>query len=67
VRIWTGDIEIHISADVAYAIMQYWRVTGDDAFMRDYGAEMILETARFWADRAEPEEVTASCAMPTAT
>jgi beta-phosphoglucomutase len=56
VRIWTGDIEIHISADVAYAIMQYWRVTGDDAFMRDYGAEMILETARFWADRAEPEE-----------
>jgi beta-phosphoglucomutase len=57
VRIWTGDIEIHISADVAYAIMQYWRVTGDDAFMRDYGAEMILETARFWADRAEPEEV----------
>ncbi len=55
VRIWTGDIEIHISADVAYATMQYWRVTGDDAFMRDYGAEMILETARFWADRAEPE------------
>ena len=55
VRIWTGEIEIHISADVAYALMQYWRVTGDDAFMRDYGAEMILETARFWADRAEPE------------
>lgn len=57
VRIWTGEIEIHISADVAYALVQYWRVTGDDAFMRDYGVEMILETARFWADRAEPEEV----------
>lgn len=56
VRIWTGDIEIHISADVAYAIVQYWRATGDDAFMRDYGAEIILDTARFWGDRAELEE-----------
>lgn len=55
VRIWTGDIQIHISADVAYAIMQYWRITGDDGFMRDYGAEIILDTARFWASRAEPE------------
>jgi beta-phosphoglucomutase len=56
VRIWTGDIEIHITADVAYALIQYWRVTGDDEFMRDYGAEMILDTARFWGDRAELEE-----------
>ncbi len=55
IRIWTGDIQIHISADIAYAVDQYWRVTGDDAFMRDYGAEIILDTARFWADRAELE------------
>ena len=33
---------------MAYAILQYWRVTGDDAFMRDYGAEIVLDTARFW-------------------
>ena len=57
VRIWTGDIQIHITADIAYAIMQYWRVTGDDAFLRDYGAEMILDGARFWGERAEPEEI----------
>lgn len=56
VRIWTGDIEIHISADIAYAIVQYWQVSGDDAFMRDHGAEIILDTARFWGDRAEREE-----------
>jgi len=56
VRIWTGDIQIHITADIAYAIMQYWRVSGDDAFLRDYGAEMILDGARFWGGRAEPEE-----------
>ncbi len=53
VRIWTGDIEIHISADVAYAIMQYWQATGDDAFLAQRGAEVILDTARFWASRVE--------------
>ncbi len=52
VRIWCGDIEHHISADVAYAVYQYWQVTGDDAFMREYGAEIILSTAKFWASRA---------------
>ncbi len=56
VRIWCGDIEDHITADVAYAVVQYWQVTGDDAFMRDYGAEIVLETARFWASRAHWNE-----------
>jgi kojibiose phosphorylase len=28
-------------------------VTGDDEFMRDYGAELLLSTAMFWASRAE--------------
>lgn len=55
VRIWTGDIEIHITADIAYGIMQYWRITGDDAFMAGYGAEMILDGARFWASAAQRE------------
>jgi kojibiose phosphorylase len=54
VRIWTGDIQIHISADIAFALWQYWQVTGDDEFMRDVGAPIILETAIFWGDRAEP-------------
>lgn len=53
IRIWTGDIEIHISADVAFSVWQYWQVTGDDEFIEKYGAEMILETARFWASRVE--------------
>ncbi|MGB9776884.1 MAG: beta-phosphoglucomutase [Anaerolineae bacterium] len=56
VRIWCGDIEDHITADVAYAVVQYWQVTGDDAFIRDYGAEIVLETARFWASRARWNE-----------
>ena len=33
--------------------MGYWAATGDDAFMLDRGAELVIETARFWASRAE--------------
>ncbi len=53
VRIWTGDIEIHISSDIAYAAHQYWLVTGDDAWFAEKGAELVLDTAKFWAARAE--------------
>jgi len=52
-RIWCRDREIHISADIAYAIWQYWQVTGDDIWLRDYGAEVILDTAIFWMSRLE--------------
>jgi beta-phosphoglucomutase len=53
VRIWCRDREIHISADVAYAIWSYWQATGDDTWMRDYGSEIILDTAIFWGSRVE--------------
>ncbi len=53
VRIWCGDIELHITADVAYAAWNYWWTAGDDAWMRRYGAELILDTAVFWGSRAE--------------
>jgi trehalose/maltose hydrolase-like predicted phosphorylase len=52
-RVWTGDLAIHISADIAYATHQYWRATGDDDWMAGRGAELMLETARFFASRAE--------------
>ncbi|MCS6835576.1 MAG: beta-phosphoglucomutase [Anaerolineae bacterium] len=52
-RIWTGDNEQHISTDIAYAVLQYWRWTGDDAFMTQYGAEIVLDTAVFWGSRAQ--------------
>ncbi len=53
VRIWCRDREIHISADIAYAVWQYWQATGDDIWLRDYGAEIILDTALFWMSRVE--------------
>lgn len=52
-EILTGLEEHHLSADIAYAVWQYWHVTGDDQLMLDAGAEMIVEIARFWASRAE--------------
>ncbi len=55
VRIWTGEIEEHITADVAWSAERYWNWTGDDVFMRDEGAEMILDGARYWMSRLEPE------------
>jgi trehalose/maltose hydrolase-like predicted phosphorylase len=39
IDILTGRMEHHISADVAYAVWQYWRATGDDGFFiaNDWG------------------------------
>ena len=56
VPILSGSQEHHISGDVAYAVWQYWQVTGDVRFLLDAGAEIILETARFWASRAMLED-----------
>ncbi len=53
IRIWCRDREIHISADVAYGAWYYWKATGDDEWMRDCGAELILDTAVFWRSRVE--------------
>jgi kojibiose phosphorylase len=56
VRIWTGDIEIHITADIIYAMHQYWKITGDDAFWCQAGIPVLLETALFWGERVEAEK-----------
>ncbi|MCI0554522.1 MAG: glycoside hydrolase family 65 protein [Anaerolineae bacterium] len=53
VRIWAGDIEIHISADIAHAVHQYWQATSDEEWFIEKGVELILDTAKFWASRAE--------------
>jgi len=53
VKIWTGEEQHHIVTDVAYGTDHYYIVTRDDDFLTKYGAEIFLETARFWASRAE--------------
>ncbi len=56
IRILTGEQEQHISADVAFGVWKYWEATGDERFLVDAGVEILIETARFWASRAEREE-----------
>lgn len=55
-RIESGFIEQHITSDVAYGVWQYYMATGDESFIREYGYEIILETAKFWASRLEFQE-----------
>ena len=45
-----GTAQYHINADIVYAIRKYVEATGDEAFLREYGAEILIETARFWVD-----------------
>ncbi|MGM0441968.1 MAG: CBS domain-containing protein [Elusimicrobiota bacterium] len=52
-EVTTQDYEHHITADVAYSIHRYYQVTGDRRFMYNYGAEIVFETAKFWASRVE--------------
>ncbi len=56
IKVWSGFIEIHITADVAYGIWQYYQCTGDQDFMDKYGYELMLDCAKFWSSRLEPGE-----------
>jgi len=55
VRVLVGEQEHHISADVAYGVWRYWQATSDVPFLFNAGAEILFETARFWASRAQRE------------
>ena len=52
-RIWTGELEQHITCDIVYSIWHYFQATYDYKFMYNYGLEIMLETSRFWASRLE--------------
>jgi len=52
-RIWTGELEQHITCDIVYSIWHYFQATHDHDFMYNYGLEIMLETSRFWASRLE--------------
>jgi len=45
-----GSAQVHIDADIAYALMQYVEATGDVDFLVREGVELLVETARMWAD-----------------
>ena len=58
-RTWSIDnsaMQVHVNAAIAYDIWQYYQVTADINFMECYGAEMLLEIARFFATFAVKNE-----------
>jgi trehalose/maltose hydrolase-like predicted phosphorylase len=57
---WEPDLshnQRHVSAAIFYNVWRYYEATGDFEFLLDYGAEMMLEIARFWSSiaRFNPE------------
>lgn len=45
-----GTAQYHINGDIAYALCLYLDVTGDVEYLTEKGAEILIETARVWAD-----------------
>ncbi len=49
---WIPDhsaLQRHVNLAIAYNVWQYYQATLDTDFLSFYGAEMIVEIARFWA------------------
>ncbi|HIX05995.1 MAG TPA: glycoside hydrolase family 65 protein [Candidatus Fournierella pullicola] len=46
-RTYFRDKQIHISADVAFGLWEYFRWTGDESLLLEGGAEVLFECARF--------------------
>src|SRR5919108_686127 len=52
---WDPDLshnQRHVNAAIFYNVWHYYLATHDIEFIRDYGAEMMLEIARFWSSIA---------------
>ncbi len=43
--------EIHRNGAIAYAIFNYVRYTGDKSYLTEFGLDVLLGIARFWAQR----------------
>lgn len=51
-NVWVADcshLQVHVNAAIAFNIWQYYQATGDLEFMYIYGADVLLEIARFFA------------------
>lgn len=51
-KIASAQAEHHLVADIAWAVVNYWHATHDEAFMRTEGVSLLTETAMFWVSRA---------------
>jgi len=45
-----GTAQYHIDADISHALSQYVQATGDEDFLQRGAVDILVETARLWAD-----------------
>jgi HAD superfamily hydrolase (TIGR01509 family) len=58
---WARDLtamQIHVNAAIAYNVWQYYQVSTDVEFLNAWGAEIMLEVARFFAAYSTYNEET---------
>jgi trehalose/maltose hydrolase-like predicted phosphorylase len=58
---WDPDhshLQRHVNAGIAHNIWHYYHATGDREFLLEYGAEMLVEIARFWSSLSTPRAGT---------
>ena len=48
----------HINIAIAYNVIQYYRLTDDIEFLAAFGAELLVEIARFWASIATYDRIS---------
>lgn len=55
---WEPDnsrLQRHVSLTIAYNIWVYTQITGDTSLLREGGLELLLETTKFWLNKAEED------------
>nr|MDJ0925559.1 beta-phosphoglucomutase family hydrolase [Acidimicrobiia bacterium] len=58
---WGDDyssLQRHVSLAIAFGVWEYFWTTQDIEFLQEYGAEMLIELARFWAFKSSLNEDT---------
>jgi trehalose/maltose hydrolase-like predicted phosphorylase len=58
---WLDDashLQRHVNLAIAYSFWKYFQATDDLEFMAEFGAEVIFEISRYWADLAQYDPTT---------
>ncbi|MDP6630160.1 MAG: glycosyl hydrolase family 65 protein [Kiritimatiellia bacterium] len=48
-----AEHQVHVTSDVVIGLWHYFKETNDTEFLFNYGAEVIMETSRYWAERVD--------------
>lgn len=60
-------LQIHVTGAIPYAVWVYMQATEDTPFLLKYGAELVIETCRFWASRSYLNPRTGECVINCVT